>query len=156
MTQTATDTTGKKTPDMFREASETFRTTMETGIKFQQDAFKAMTDFFTRGESFEDARKRMESVATDSIGVIRKNAEQAQRLFDEGCKSGMDVLRKALEETNGHGPKDLFTRTRDVWQSAFDAMRSNLEAAARTNTQAIECWSDFLGKVGTAGEKKAK
>jgi hypothetical protein len=42
-----------------------------------------------------------------------------------------------------------------VWQHAFDAMRTTVEAAARTQVAAIENWSGFFGKAMSCTEKKA-
>lgn len=151
--------TNKTEPcDFFRQAADTFKSAMESGIKFQQDAFKAVTDVYGQNESFEDGRHRIETVATDSINLIRKNSEQSQKMFDEGCRSGLETIRKsfgALECGNGHSNKDAIDRTREVWQSAFDAMKTNLDTAAKTSAQTIENWSAFLTKTMTVGEKKA-
>ena len=147
-----------ETGDYFRQATDTFKSAMDSGIKFHQDAFKAMNDAFGRGESMDDCRDRIETVATDSVNLIRKNAEQSQKLFDEGCRSGLEFIRKgfgAFENGNGHASKDAIERTREVWQSAFDAMKTNLDTAAKNSAQTIENWSAFFNKTMTAGEKKA-
>ncbi len=158
MNQQTTPNSKPETCDYFRQAADTFKSAMDSSIKFQQDAFKAVTDIFGRGESFEDCRGRIESVATDSLNLVRKNAEQSQKMFDEGCRSGLEVLRKgfsACETGNGHGNKDAIERTREVWQSAFDAMKTNLDTAAKTSAQTIENCSSFLTKTMAVGEKKA-
>ncbi|RIK62168.1 MAG: hypothetical protein DCC65_17895 [Planctomycetota bacterium] len=158
MTQTVEKTVENvknQTEGMFKQASETFKSAMDTGIRFQQDAFKCMSEYVGRGETFEDARCRMETVAADSINLIRKNAEQAQKAFDEGCKNGIELIRKAFDSGNGHGTKDMMTYARDVWQNAFDAMRGNIETASRTSTVCIENWSTFFTRSMNFGEKKA-
>jgi hypothetical protein len=158
MSQQTVTNNKTETCDYFRQATDTFKSAMESGIKFQQDAFKAVTDVFGQGESFDDCRGRMEAVATDSINLIRKNAEQSQKMFDEGCRTGLETMRKtfgACEMGNGHSNKDAMERTRDVWQSAFDAMKCNLVAAAKTSAQTIENWNAFFNKTVTACEKKA-
>lgn len=158
MTQTVEKTVENvknQTEGMFKQANETFKSAMDTGVRFQQDAFKCMSEFVGRGETFEDARSRMENVASDSINLIRKNAEQAQKSFDDGCKNGLDVIRKAFDSGNGQGTKDLMTYTRDVWQNAFDAMRGNIETASRASTLCIENWSAFFTRNMNVCEKKA-
>jgi uncharacterized protein with ATP-grasp and redox domains len=154
MTQTVDAKT--QTPEFFHQAAENFKSAMDTTLKCQQDAFKTMSEFFGKGESFSEARERFEDVATDSLNLVRKNAEQAQKYFDEGCKTGLEVIRKTFDATeNGNGKRDFFVQARDVWQSAFDAMRSSVESAARANAQAIENWSNFFSKSMTVGEKKS-
>ena len=158
MTQQNTPATKTETCDYFRQATDTFKSAMDSGIKFQQDAFKAVTDVFGRNESMDDCRGRIETVATDSMNLIRKNAEQSQKMFDEGCRSGLEFIRKgfgAFEGGNGHANKDAIERTREIWQSAFDTMKTNLDTAAKSSAQSIENWSAFFNKTMTAGEKKA-
>jgi len=155
MTQTA-EHTATEPVAFFKQASESFRAAMDTGVKFQQDVVKSISECLGKGESFDDARGRVETFAADSINLARKNAEQAQRLFDEGCKTGLEMIRKTFAATeNGNSKRDVFAQTRDVWQSAFDAMRTTIESAAKTNSQAIENWSNFFSKTMTLGEKKA-
>lgn len=158
MTQTVEKTVENvksQTETMFKQANETFKSAMDTSLRFQQDAFKCMSEVVGRGENLEDVRSRMENVAVDSINIIRKNAEQAQKAFDEGCKNGLDVIHKAFDSGNGSGNKDMMTYTRDVWQNAFDAMRGNIETASRASAACIENWSAFLTRSMSFGEKKA-
>lgn len=157
---TATQTseqTKNPTCDIFHQASETFRTAIENGIKLQQDAFRTMTDSTGRGETPEEMKQRFETITTDSLNLVRKNVEQSQKLFDEGCKTGLEMIRKnfsALESGNGHN-HDLAAQTREMWTNAFEAVRSTVDAAARTSVQSIENWSTFFTKSMTPTEKKS-
>ena len=155
MTAQTVENVKNQTENMFKQATETFKSAMDAGLRFQQDAFKCMSEVMARGESFDDVKQRLETVAADSVNLIRKNAEQAQKAFDDGCKSGLDVIRKSFDSGNGHGPKDAVTYTRDVWQNAFDSMRCNLDTASRASAQCIENWSSFFGKSMSFSEKKA-
>lgn len=153
MTQQTQEAARKDNGNVFKQATENFKSSMDAGTRFQQDAFKAVTEVMGKGESFDDIRSRMENVAADSIGLIRKNAEQTQKLFDEGCKSGLEMIRKSFAATNS-SDKDMVARTREVWESAFDAMRNNMDMAAKTSTQAIENWSNFISRNLICGESK--
>lgn len=157
MTQTAEHNKTEMT-DYFKTANDNFKSALDAGIQFQQDCFKNMTEMFGRGETTDDVRHRVETVATDTINLVRKNVEQSQRMFDDGCKSGVEMLKKSFEQfQNGNGKdKDAFTQTRDVWQNAVDAMRSNVETAARTTSQAIENWSSFFAKTVSFDKKTSK
>lgn len=157
MTATQTMDNGKaEAANMFRQANDNFKTALETGMRFQQDAFRSMTDVISRGESFEDVRDRVETLATDSINLIRKNAEQAQRLFDETCKTGIETIRKTFDAVDAPAGKnkDYFVAQRDLWNVAFDTMRSNVDMASKFSTQAIENWSNYFSKNPFFGEKK--
>ncbi len=157
MTATATMDNGKaEAANMFRQANENFKTALETGMRFQQDAFRSMTDVISRGESFDAVRHRVETMATDSINLIRNNAEPAQRLFDESCKTGIETIRKTFDAVDAPAgkSKDYFVAQRDLWTVAFDAMRTNVDMASKYSTQAIENWSNYFSKNAFCGEKK--
>ncbi|MEK6643032.1 MAG: hypothetical protein AABZ08_03925 [Planctomycetota bacterium] len=145
-----------ETTEFFKQANDNFKSAFDTGMKFQNEALKTVTEMFGHGENFGDVKNRVETLASDSINLVRKNTEQTQRFFDEGCKSGLEMIRKTFAATeNGNNKNDAFTQTRDIWQCAFDAMRTNIETASRTNAQAIENWSSFFNKAMTISEKKA-
>ena len=145
----------KANGDVFHQAAENFRSAMDTGIRFQKDAFEALTAVLNGGRTFEDVRQRFENLATDSIGVMRKNAEDAQRLFDEGCKTSTELFRKSLATANVGESTDVMNRTKEAWESTFDAMRTTMEAAARTGARAIENWSEFFSRSMSSCEAKA-
>jgi polyhydroxyalkanoate synthesis regulator phasin len=155
-TQT-TENTKNQTCDIFQQASETFKTAVENGVRFQQDAIRSMTDCVGRGETPEDMKHRIETITTDSLNLVRRNVEQSQKLFDEGCKTGLEMIKKnfsMFENGNGHN-KDFAAQTRDMWTNAFEAVRNTVDAAARTSVQSMENWSSFVTKTMAATEKKA-
>ncbi|MCG8409177.1 MAG: hypothetical protein MI923_28570 [Phycisphaerales bacterium] len=154
MVQQTAERTKKDGESMFNEATNTFNSAMEAGLNFQREAVKSMGDMFTCCGTMENTRGRVEAMATDSIDMVRKNAEQTQKFFDEGCRNGINMLRKTFE-ANKVEDKDVFAQTRDLWQSAFDAMRGNVEAAARTTTQTIENMSGFMTKCTQTNNKKS-
>ena len=149
-----TETAKKETCEMFDKTSDTFKSAMDAGFKFQQDAVKTMGDLFTKGGSFDASRQRFETMATDTIDFVRRNAEQAQRCFDENCRNNMNVVKKSFDFNREADDQDVFGRTKDFWQTAFDATRSNFEAATKAGSQAIENWSNFVGKTFTTTDKK--
>lgn len=157
MAQPNTDTTRKtKDADFFEQATDSFKAAMDAGLKFQQEAIRSMFGMVSGMDSTDDVRRRIEAVATESIEMIRKNAEQSEKLFDAGCKSGMEVMKKSFEmmKNGEREPAEVFEQSRGVWKTGFDAMRSNIENVARANTAAIENWASFLDKAMKAAEFK--
>ena len=155
VTQT-TDKTAEKTKacceDVLKNANESFKTAMETTLKCQQDAFRTMTAMFIPGDAPRDTFKGIETMTTDTIDLMRKNAEQSQKTFDEACRHGIDTFHKTFD--TGHaGDKDVFARAQVLCHSAADTMRGNVELVAKSTTKAIENWSDFIGKSLQTVEK---
>jgi len=144
-------------PNMFEQATETFKTTMDAGLKFQQDAVKSMMGCFSGMDRFDDVRQRIEAVTNDSITMIRKNAERTQKLFDDQCRSGMDLINKSFETAKSGKIQNgnVVEQCRSAWKNGFDAMCTGIDAMAKANVQAVENWASFFDKTLTACEMPA-
>ena len=86
--------------------------------------------------------------------MVRKSAEQTQEAFDESCKSGLGMIRKNFEMIRNED-KDLVSRATDMWTASFDALKANVDTTAKTATQVMETYSDFVNKSATNMTKKA-
>jgi hypothetical protein len=157
MTREAANTAqnvANRTVDMFEQATESFRATMDAGLKFQQDAMRSMFGAFSGTERMDDVRRRIESITNDSIGLIRKNVEQTQKLFDQNCRTGMDMMNRTFEAIRPNtGNADAVEQCRSAWKNGFDAMCSGIDAVAKTNVQVVENVASFLDRSLTMAEK---
>jgi len=150
---------------MFRQATESFQTAVETGARAQKDA---MT-FFTRpffGENTPDTICDCSQRMTDaSMRLIRKNLDETHRVIDTQCRQGMELLKKTFDAAKPDEKADMFDSARTMWQSTFDAMRAGVEQFAKSNAQALDNLSEFVtnametcrsnGHAEKAHEKKA-
>lgn len=141
----ATETNKAIPENMFQMAGDSFKTAMDAGLKFQKDAIDTMSKVFTCGNVCGEMPERVEETTAEAVNFVRKNAEQTQKMFDENCRNGLATLRKSFDVMRDEN-KDLFTRASDIWGCAFDTMRGNVELTAKTATQTIESWSDFMTK----------
>ena len=145
MAQNTTETTKMDADNMFRTMSDNFKTMIDNSVRFQQDVFKSMTGMMA-GDSMDDCRSRVETAATDSVAMVRKSAETMTRAIDETCKHNMAMFRKSVDIAKAEGNRDMFAQAGDFWHAAFDAMRGNVESTAKSATQFIENFSDFVSK----------
>jgi uncharacterized protein with ATP-grasp and redox domains len=155
MTQTATvESNGAKTDAFtanFKAASDSFRDAMETGLRFGQDAMKSVTECFGKNENMDDTRARVQETAVETINLVRKNAEQAQELFEANCKAGIDMLKKTFNTFDPNAKnKDAFVQTREMWNATFNTMKSSVDAAAAFNTRMIENLTGFVNNAFAA------
>jgi len=144
-TQTKTD----GTKDMFDNANDSFRSAIDAGMKFQRDTFDMMTKAFNFGGfNCGDVNERVEENTTEAVNMVRKNAEQTQKAFDETCKSGLGMIRKNFDLMKTED-KDLVSRATDMWTAGFDALKANVDTTAKTATQVMETYSEFVNKSAT-------
>lgn len=141
------------TDNMFKAMNDNFRTAFDNSVKFQQETMKAMSNMFTGCESMDDCRGKFETMANDTVAMVRKNAEQTQKAFDEGCKNGMNMMKKTFDTAKADN-KDMFAQTRDMFSGMFDMMKANMEMFTRTTTTTIETMSDFVTKTMDMTSKK--
>lgn len=135
--------------NMFEQAADSFKTTIDAGLKMQQDAFKNMMNCFTGIDRFDDVRTRIESVTNETVGMIRKNAERTQKLFDEQVRTGTEMMNKSFDSmkigkiANGN----VTEQCRSAWKNGFDAMCSGIDAMAKANVQVVENWASLFDKT---------
>ncbi len=146
MAQQTMETARVDAENMFKSMSDNFRSMLDNSMKFQQDVFRTMTGFVNSCDSMDDYRGKIETVANDSIGMVKKNAEAMTRTFDETCRNNMNMFRKSFDMSKPEANKDMFAQANDFWHAAFDTMRGNVEATAKSATQLIENFSDFVSK----------
>ena len=138
-----------RTNNMFEQAADGFKTTIDAGLKMQQDAFKNMMNCFTGIDRFDDVRTRIESVTNETVGMIRKNAERTQKLFDEQVRTGTEMMNKSFDSMkNGKMANGNVTeQCRSAWKNGFEAMCSGIDAMAKANVQVVENWASLFDKT---------
>jgi hypothetical protein len=140
------ETARMETENMFKTMSDSFKTMLDNSMRFQQDVFKTMTGFVNSCETMDDCRGKIETVANDSIGMVKKNAETMTRTFEEASRNNMSMFRKTFDMSKVEPNKDMIAQASDFWHTALDTMRGNVEATAKSATQMIENFSDFVSK----------
>lgn len=151
----ATQTTEMFNP--YKVAIDTFQNGMETAVKFQKEAAETFVNATSRGSDFGTARERIQSMANESMEVIRKNAERTQQVFDEICRTGLDTFQKSIKAcSSGQGKgEELMSSARTMWENTLDAMRATTDSMTRANTELVEGWTQFVNRTFATAEKKA-
>ena len=135
--------------NMFEQAADSFKSTLDASLKLQQDAFKNMMGCFTGFDRFDDVRQRVESVTNETVGMIRKNAERTQKLFDEQCRTGTEMMTKSFDSMKGGKIQNgnVSEQCRSAWKNGFEAMCSGIDAMAKANVQVVENWASLFDKT---------
>src|SRR5438876_2238851 len=84
---------------MFRQASETFCSALQTGTKIQQEAISAWARPFACADdkAMSEVRERSQHFLEGSVRLLQKNFDESQRLMDTQCRQSMEMLRKAFD-----------------------------------------------------------
>jgi hypothetical protein len=140
--------------DLFKQATETFQSAVQTGTKLQQETLKAWTGPVCAEVCGDDIRDRGRKMSEESIKLMQRNLDESTRLLDTQCKQSLDLLRKAFDSAKGGEKADLFEQTRNMWQDSLDALRGSAQHMAKANSQFVENWSNFLTQSFNGHEKK--
>jgi len=91
------------------------------------------------------------------VELIRKNAAQSQKMFEENCKAGLDMLHKSSDFVGSGVDRgdELFGNARELWQTTLEAMTTSTQAVADNCTKAVEQWSACFGRTCTAAAQAA-
>jgi len=151
----ATQTTEMFNP--YKVVIDTFQSGMETTVKFQKEAAETFVKATQRGNDFGAAKDRIQTMANESMDVIRQNAERSQKVFDDICRTGMDTFQKSIHAMNDGQAKgeDLMKDVRVLWENTLDAMRATTDTMTRANREIVEGWAQFANKSFASAEKKA-
>jgi len=144
-----TETTNFMT-QMFSQAADTFNKTMQTGLKFQEQAAKFWTGTFTKNA--DQFRTQFEQMADEAFPAAKKNLEQLHRTFEDQAQKSLDVLRQTFDDARGWADKGLQDQTMNLWKTSFDAMRSSVDVVAKANAEMFEKWSAFSRQACAAGK----
>jgi len=160
--------TREKVSEMFDTVSDGFRSTMESGRRSQESFFRAMGDTCRHTVDFDGVAGRGERMTRDFMPFVAKNFTIIGECFDAGFRGGLDVFKAACDVTFRTDDADMYRRSRQVWDAAFNAVRSNFDALGKAGTRTMENWSEFCrttccdephsktGGSGNSSNKSAK
>ena len=135
--------TKENVTQMFDNMTETFRVAMDAGRKTQENFVRSMNDMWKNPMGFENVMTRGERVAKEIMPFVGRNMELMVESFDTTFRTGLDVFRTATDATLKNEDTDMYRRSRQVFDAAFGAMRSNFETFGKTGARAMENWSSF-------------
>ncbi len=138
--------------DVFKQATDNFKRTIDTGVEFQEQNAKFWSDALTR--SVDQAITQAEKVSKDVIPSARKNLEQFHDAFDEQAEKSLDMLRKTVSAGQDQDIHGVFDQTMKMWQASFDAVRESVDTVVRTNVEVFENLCELSSKAcATNGSK---
>lgn len=125
------------TARVFDRMSDGFRTAFEVGRKSQDAWFKTMSDAWGR---MPGDNQRMVGEWAPFVG---KQMETAAQAYDASLRSGLDVFRAAVDIAVRPGDGDPYEATRNFWDTAFGAARTNFDVLGQAGARAMEDCANF-------------
>jgi hypothetical protein len=132
--------------ELFGQATKSFESAIETGLKLQEESVKFITDMLNDLGSPQKWQKKSQAVMNEIITSSQKNMDEAVQVMNENAKTSMQLLQKTFE-TRPADANEAQSRTLELWETTLGVLRRNTEAAVRANSRLVEAWSEMAKKV---------
>lgn len=143
---------------------ESVRTAFDAGRRTQEAWLKAVGEMWKYPGDADRFSNRGERVFREFVPFMGKNMEVAAQCCDTGIRTGVDVFRVACDVAGKPGDTDAYDATRQVWDAAFQAVRTNFDTFGKAGARTMETCSAFCDSIlrdetvpkSTAGVKSGK
>lgn len=135
------------TSQWFRQAIDMFQNSMKAGLQFQQESTRRFTDMLSEFTPSHDWRKASQDMLDEMIRASQTSFDEAVRAMNQGAKSGVELLQKAMEALPSGSVEESQGKFRELTEATLTAMRTNTQAAVQANSQMIEAWSEFAKRM---------
>lgn len=128
------------------QTMEQWGNAMKVGVKMQEEAARWLADAFGQFGSAQEWQKRTRAVLADAIPTAQKSADEYLRLFDQGYRTGMDLVKKAVSTSRSDTAAEAQEKAQELLEQYMATLRTNAQAMAEANLHAMESWADFVRK----------
>lgn len=139
-------TNNQAASELFGQATRSFESAIQTGLKVQEDSVRFMTDMLNDIGSPQKWQQKTQAVMNEIVNSSQKNMDEAVQVMNENAKTSMDLLQKAFQARPADS-NEAQSRTLELWESTLGILRRNSEAVLRANTRLVETWTEMAKKV---------
>lgn len=132
--------------ELFDQAIKSCEQAMRTSVRLQEDTTRWWTNFLDHATWAQEWQKQMNTVMAQAIPTAQKNLEDSLRLIDQGSKTGLNLLKKAMDGTRNANASDVQSQVQELWHSSLTVMQSNIRAITESQTRMMESWTEFVRK----------
>jgi hypothetical protein len=144
--------TADETEQHFRNSAETAQRTYEQATQAGQRIQEQAGAWWSRVMNSEWQKELISfsEIATETIPLAQRNLEQLMKCVDKSCRSGVEVMKKAVEVMPSQGNGDIQSALMELWVTGSRAAQANSHAAMELGTTTIDSWTQFVRKVAKA------
>jgi hypothetical protein len=148
-------TTTERTNDVLGQTIENFENALKTGVKMQEDYARWFTETLGDLGSPQDWQGKVQAVLNEAIQMAQRNVDEGVRMMNQNTKTVMEMVQRALDVRQVSSTADAQAKTREIWETALGALRTNTEAVVQANSRMLESWSGLATKLrsGAAGKQ---
>lgn len=134
----------KPVSELYEQAMNNYEQALRTGLRLQEESGKWWTTMMDQATSPQDWQRWVKAMSDRFIPETQKHMEENIRLVEQNSRTGVELMKKALEATQCTSIMEGQAKFLNLWGASLNALRDNAQAATQANTKAIEMWVDFL------------
>jgi hypothetical protein len=138
--------TGAPGTEIFDQAVKGYEQALRTGVRLQEDATRWWTSIFQQTSCTQDWHKQLSSVVSQAIPTAQRNLEESLRLVDQSCKTGFNLLKRAVDAPRVNAASDVQSQMQDIFQSSLNVLHSNMQSFTESQARVVESWTEFMRK----------
>jgi hypothetical protein len=138
---------------LVEQAIKNYEEALQTGVRIQEESSKWWTEFMQSGAPAE-WRQRWGSSAMDNIPVVQQRMEDALHLLEQGSRTSLDLMKRAMEVAMTETPAEAQGKLQDLWGASLQALRGNGQAVAQANAKVVEAWMQLFSRAAAPGAAK--
>ena len=123
---------------MFDSMSDTFRAAFDAGQRAQETFFRSTRDAWPQPVNVDRMFNGGERVVRDWVPFVEKNVDTVAKTVDANFRAGMDMFKTACDVATRADDTELYRKTRQYWDTAFEAMRANFDVFTRMTSRTFE------------------
>ncbi len=132
--------------ELLDQAMKNYEQALRTGVRLQEDTARWWTNFFNQTAWPQEWQKQVNTVMSQAIPTAQKNVEESLRLLDQGSRTGLNLLKKAMNGTQSAVTGDVQSEVQELWQSSLTVLRSSMQAITESQARMMESWTEFMRK----------
>jgi hypothetical protein len=140
--------------ELFDQAIKNYEQALRTGVRLQEDTTRWWANFLNQSVWPQEWQKQVSTVMAHAIPTAQKNLEESLRLLDQSSKTGLNLLKRAMDGTRGAAASDAQDQVQELWNSSLNVLQSNMRAITESQSRIMESWSEFVHK-GVASTRAA-
>jgi BMFP domain-containing protein YqiC len=132
--------------ELFDQAMKSYEQALRTGVRLQEDTARWWTNLLNQSTWSQDWQRQVSTVMSQAIPTAQKNLEDSLRLVDQGSKTSLNLLKRAMDGTRSSAGSEVQSQVQELWQSSLNVLQSNMHAITESQAKAMESWTEFVRK----------
>jgi len=124
----------KQPKQFFEEAADAYMTTVQAGLKAQEEATRHWMDFMKGFPAAPDPAKQGREAVDDTVARMKEATHETFELMEKNAQQSLDLMSQGLAAANADSVGASQDQFRKMWEDSLKSFRGNVDAMLKLNT----------------------